>query len=200
MVPVGARLPARGGLPSLAAMASKNDSSIVCSSCGANNASVTASGRCVACGARMGSLQPLRDADLDRHRRYQQEGFSLLWCLIALVLQSLLTAALVGGLPMIVQQLDFEGSNGMVVAIPVWFIGGVLLGMISPGKTFLEPVVASFLVAIPTVFYLLQSQTVRTMPLFMYVIMALIGVLFTLIGAYLGERIQMGPPPAKASD
>ncbi|WP_437599362.1 hypothetical protein [Sorangium sp. So ce590] len=181
-------------------MAPKNDSSIVCPSCGANNASVTASGRCTSCGTRMGSLPPFRDSELDRHRRYQQEGFSILWCLIALVLQSVLTAALVGGLPMIVQQLDFEGSNGMIVAIPVWFIGGVLLGMISPGKTFLEPVVASFLVAIPTVFYLLQSQTVRTMPLFMYVIMALIGVLFTLIGSYLGERIQMGPAPAKAAD
>ncbi len=179
-------------------MALKNDSPIVCPSCGANNASVTASGRCVACGARMDSMRPSRSSDFER-RRYQQEGFSPLWCLIALVLQSVLTAALIGGLPMIVQQLDFEGSNGMVVSIPVWFVGGVLLGMISPGKTFLEPVVASFLVAIPTVFYLLQSQTVRTMPLFMYAIMGIIGVLFALVGAYLGERIQMGPP-AKAAD
>ncbi|WP_437675532.1 hypothetical protein [Sorangium sp. So ce131] len=179
-------------------MASKNDSSIVCQACGANNASVTASGRCIACGARMDSPRIVRNSDFDRQRRYQQEGFSVLWCAIALVLQSVLTAALIGGLPMIVQQLDFEGSNGMTVSIPVWFIGGVLLGMISPGKTFLEPVVASFIVAIPTVFYLLQSQTVRTMPLFMYVIMALIGVLFTLIGAYLGERIQMGPPAKRA--
>jgi len=95
--------------------------------------------------------------------------------------------------------LDFEGSNGMSVSLPVWFLGGMLLGMISPGKTFIEPVVASFLVAIPTVFYLARGETVRTMPVFMYVIMALIGVMFTLIGAYLGERIQMGPPP-KAAD
>jgi hypothetical protein len=36
------------------------------------------------------------------------------------------------------------------------------------------------------------------MPVFMYVIMSMIGVLFSLIGAYLGERIQMGPPPKKA--
>ncbi|MEO7330872.1 MAG: hypothetical protein ABI193_20020, partial [Minicystis sp.] len=92
----------------------------------------------------------------------------------------------------------FEGSNGMAVCVPVWFVGGMLLGMISPGKTFIEPVIASFLVAIPTVFYLAKGQTVRTMPLFMYVIMALIGVLFTLIGSYLGERIQMGPPPKTA--
>jgi hypothetical protein len=175
----------------------KKDSFLICPSCGANNASVTASGRCIACGVRMESLRSSRDPDL-APRRYQQEGFSFLWCAIALVLQSVLTAALVGGLPMVVHQLDFEGSNGMSVSIPVWFIGGLLLGMISPGKTFIEPVVASFLVAIPTVFYLAQSQTVRTMPFFMYVIMALIGVLFTLIGAYLGERIQMGPLPKVA--
>jgi len=143
----------------------------------------------------MEQLKPSRSAELERQRRYQQEGFSIVWCFIALVVQAVLTAALVVGLPMVVPALDFEGSNGMVVAIPVWFVGGMLLGMISPGKTFIEPVVASFLVAIPTVFYLARGQTVRTMPLFMYVIMAMIGVLFTLIGAYIGERIQMGPPP-----
>jgi hypothetical protein len=36
---------------------------------------------------------------------------------------------------------------------------------------------------------------VRELPTFLYVIMALIGVLFTLVGAYIGERIQLGPPP-----
>jgi hypothetical protein len=43
--------------------------------------------------------------------------------------------------------------------------------------------------------FLFFSQTVRILPSFMYVIMAGIGVLFTLIGSYLGERIQMGPAP-----
>mgnify|MGYP000670988945 CR=1 FL=1 len=110
----------------------------------------------------------------------------------ALVVQAVLTAALVVGLPMVVHQLDFEGSNGMTVTIPVWCLGGVLLGMISPGKMFLEPVVASVLVAAPTVYYLVHSQTVRTMPVFMYVIMAFIGVMFSLVGAYIGERIGWG--------
>jgi hypothetical protein len=67
--------------------------------------------------------------------------------------------------------------------------------MISPGRTFIEPVVASFFVAIPSTYLLVQSQTVRTMPTFLYVIMAAIGLMFTLIGAYIGERIQLGPPP-----
>ena len=190
----------RGGLPSLRRMAAaaKTPSSMVCPSCGAKNAPVPSNGRCVSCGSVMEQLKPVRNADMDRARRYQQEGFSLLWMAIAVVVQAVLTAALVVGLPMVVSALDFEGSNGMTVAIPVWFVGGMLLGMISPGKTFIEPGVATFLIAIPTVFYLEKTQTVRTMPLFMYVVMALIGILFTLIGAYIGERIQMGPPPKPA--
>jgi len=70
--------------------------------------------------------------------------------------------------------------------------------MISPGKTFIEPVVASFVVAIPTVFYTVVTRTRDFTPVFMFIIMAAVGVLFTLIGSYLGERIQMGPPPRAA--
>lgn len=169
-----------------------------CPSCGVRNSPVQKNHRCVSCGAAMEVLKAVRTPEMERARRYQQEGFSLPWFAIAIVVQAVLTAALVVGLPMVVGALDFEGSNGMVVSIPVWFVGGMLLGMISPGKTFIEPVVASFLVAIPTVFYLARTETVRTMPFFMYVILAIIGVLFTLIGAYMGERIQMGPPPKPA--
>jgi hypothetical protein len=32
----------------------------------------------------------------------------------------------------------------------------------------------------------------------MYVLMSALGILFTLIGTYIGERIQMGPPPKPA--
>jgi len=153
--------------------------------------------RCASCSAPLEGARVSRNPDVQRPAP-RQDGFSLLWCLISLVVQAVLTAALVVGLPMVLHQLDFEGSNGMIVTIPVWFLGGMLIGMISPGKAFLEPVIASLLVAIPTVFYLVQSQTVRTMPVFMYVLMAIIGVMFTLVGTYLGERIQMGPPPKPA--
>ena len=160
--------------------------------------------------ARLGPLRLLRrenrgDAEAARsreeelERRYQQEGVSLQWLFIAIAVQGVLTAALVFGLPRIVTLLDFEGGNGMIVCVPVWFLGGLLVGMISPGRTFIEPMVASFVVAIPTTFLLIQSQTVRTMPTFLYVVMSAIGVMFTLIGAYIGERIQLGPPP-KAAD
>ena len=58
--------------------------------------------------------------------------------------------------------------------------------------------IASFVVAIPSTFLLLQSQTVRTMPTFLYVVMSAIGIMFTLIGSYIGERVQLGHPPKPA--
>src|SRR5262249_363743 len=125
-------------------------------------------------------------------------GINLTWMFIAFAVQGVLTGAIVFGIPMIVHAIDFEGSNGMAICIPVWFIGGLLVGMISPGRTFVEPVVSSLLLAIPSTIVLEHGQTVRTMPVFLYVVLAAIGVLFTLIGAYLGERIQLGPPPKAA--
>jgi hypothetical protein len=145
---------------------------------------------------------------MDSHRSSRSEtddfgrrsggGFSPLWGGVALLVQVVLTAAIVVGLPMVVPALDFEGRYGMMVAMPVWFVGGILLGMISPGKRVVEPILATLIVAGPTVWHLVRTQTVRTMPFFMYVILALVGVMFTLIGAHLGERIQMGPAPKSA--
>ena len=108
-------------------------------------------------------------------------------------------ASIIIALPQAIGALDFEGYYGMSLSIPVWFVGGLLIGLISPGKTFVEPVVAAVIVALPTVFFLHNGffgalgagQTVRTMPMFMYLIMAMIGVLFSMVGSYLGERFQL---------
>ena len=171
---------------------------LICASCGFTKNPVGAV-RCASCGAKMDDLtKSRRGREDDLGRRYAQEGVSVQWLLIAFLVQGVLTAALIFGLPMVLPMLDFEGQNGMLGCIPVWFLGGLLVGMISPGRTFIEPAVASLLVAIPTTFLLIQSQTVRTMPLFLYLIFAAIGILLTLIGAYIGERIQLGPPPKTA--
>jgi predicted nucleic acid-binding Zn ribbon protein len=172
---------------------------IICPSCGFKNSAPLPNNRCVSCGAKIEDLKRVLSRQEELERRYQQEGFSVVWFGISIVIMSVLTAAIVMGLPMVVPLFDFEGSAGMLVAIPVWFVGGLLIGLISPGKTFIEPVVAAFLIAIPTAFLLFRGQTVKTMPAFMYVLMAALGVFFTLIGSYVGERIQMGPPP-KAAD
>lgn len=170
---------------------------VACTSCGfAKNP--PGSVRCGSCGAKIEALAKARSREEEQARRYQQEGLSVQWLFIAVLVQGVLTAALIFGLPRVVTMLDFEGGNGMIVCIPVWFVGGLLVGMISPGRTFVEPMIASFVVAIPTTFLLVETQTVRTMPTFLYVVMSAIGVMFTLIGAYIGERIQLGPPPKTA--
>ncbi len=177
-------------------MAAKN---VVCPSCGFQK-NPPGSTRCGHCGAKIEALgKSARTKEEEEARRYQQDGISVQWMFIALAVQGVLTAAMVFGLPKIITAIDFEGGNGMIVCVPVWFVGGILVGMISPGRTFIEPMIAAFLVALPTTFLLVQSQTVRTLPTFLYVILSGIGVMFTLIGSYIGERIQMGPPP-KAVD
>jgi hypothetical protein len=138
---------------------------VTCSSCGFTN-NPAGSARCASCGAKLeglGKLQRTREEELER--RYQQEGLNLQWLGIALAVQAVLTGAIVFGLPMVITAIDLEGGNGMIICIPVWFLGGLLIGMISPGRTFIEPMVASFMVAIPTTFLLVQNQTVRVLPL-----------------------------------
>jgi predicted nucleic acid-binding Zn ribbon protein len=172
---------------------------ILCPSCGFANQPPLPNNRCVSCGVKIEDLERAVSRQDELQRRFQQEGFSIAWFGISIVVMSVLTAALVMGLPMAFQQLDFEGQGGMVVALSVWFLGGLLIGLISPGKTFVEPAVAALLVAIPTAFLLYRDQAVRTMPAFMYVLLSALGVLFSAIGTYIGERVQMGPPP-RASD
>jgi hypothetical protein len=167
---------------------------ITCASCGFQNVLPLAGNRCVSCGALVEEGSGRLDAGEDR---YQQSGFSVAWFGIAIGIMAVLTAAIVAGLPSVVPAFDFEGGAGMMVAIPVWFAGGLLVGLISPGRTFVEPVAAAFLVALPTAFLLHAGQTVKTMPAFMYILLSALGLLFALIGAYAGERIQMGPPPSK---
>lgn len=169
--------------------------SIACPHCGARTPR-SQSHRCSSCGRR--SSTPGREEDADR--RYQQEGFSGLWCGVSLAIVGVLTAAVVLGLPMVVPVFDFEGSAGMMLAIPVWFAAGILVGLVSPARTVLEPSVATFLVAMPTAFLLFRGQTVKELPAFMYVLLSALGVLFATIGSYLGERIQLGPAPSPPRD
>jgi hypothetical protein len=171
---------------------------VICPSCGFRNTAPLPNNRCVSCGAKIEDEKRALTRQEELERRYQQEGFNFTWFGISLVVQGVLTAAIVVGLPMVVPLFDFEGSAGMLMAIPVWFLGGMLVGLISPGRTFIEPVASTFLIAIPTALYLFQGQTVKQMPAFMYVLMSALGVLFTLIGSFVGERVQMGPPPKTA--
>ncbi|OQX67296.1 MAG: hypothetical protein B6A08_16080 [Sorangiineae bacterium NIC37A_2] len=172
-------------------MAGDKKKTAVCASCGFSNKLPLDAGRCVSCGARMDDGGPVSARASTPNNVMAAQSFNLLWFAIAIGVMVVLTGAIVVGLPAVIPALDFEGSAGMMVAIPVWFVGGMLVGLISPGRTFTEPAVAVFLVALPTAFILYSGQTVRTMPAFMYVLFSALGVLFSLIGAYVGERLQM---------
>jgi hypothetical protein len=178
---------------------SESTSTQACPSCGALNSPAGSARRCASCGAQLSEARP-RHEEADRAHHHHQEGFSVTWCGISLGVVGILTAAVVIGLPMVVPVFDFEGSAGMMLAIPIWFVSGMLVGLISPGRTVAEPVVATFLVAMPTAFLLFTGQTVKTMPAFMYVLMSALGVLFAMIGSYAGERIQVGPSASSASN
>jgi hypothetical protein len=167
---------------------------IICSACGYRNTPPLPNNRCLSCGSLVDDSAPNSSRSVAPGPRYEQARFSPLWFLIAIGITSVLTAAVVMGLPLIAPPFDFEGRAGMLVAIPVWFASGVLVGLISPGKTFVEPAIATFLVSMPTAFLLFRYQTVKTMPMFMYILMAALGVLFAMVGSYAGERLQMGPP------
>jgi hypothetical protein len=170
-----------------------------CPLCGALNSSAAPGQRCASCGGKLqDERRSLRHEDPER--AHHQDGFSATWCGISLAVVGILTAAVVIGLPMVAPVFDFEGSAGMMLAIPVWFVSGMLVGLISPGRTVLEPVVATFLVAMPTAFLLFTGQTVKVMPAFMYVLMSALGVLFSLIGSYVGERIQVGPSSSTSAN
>src|SRR3982075_3055841 len=103
---------------------------VICPSCGFKK-NPPGSPRCASCGAKIEEIgKAKRSREEELARRYQQEGISIQWLLIAFLVQGVLTAALVFGLPMVLPMLDFEGQNGMLVCIPVWFLGGVLVGVI----------------------------------------------------------------------
>jgi hypothetical protein len=178
-------------------MSATNVKHVICPSCGFKNVPPLPNERCVSCGAKIEEMAQSSSRQEELEKRYEQSGFNVAWFGIAIGIMAVLTAAIVAGLPAVIPAFDFEGSAGMTVAIPVWFLGGLLVGLISPGRTFIEPVAAVFLVALPTAFWLHQGQTVKTMPVFMYVLMSALGLLFTLIGSYLGERMQLGPAPKK---
>ena len=60
-------------------------SKIICSSCGFSNTPPLANNRCVSCGAKIEDLKRLLTRQEELERRYQQEGFSLLWFGVSLL-------------------------------------------------------------------------------------------------------------------
>jgi hypothetical protein len=164
------------------------DDTITCAVCGASNPADAE--RCGSCGARLEELTRDLSEDEQDARRYQQDTFEWKWVLVAFLLDMLLGAVVFAGLPLVLPMYDPQGSVGLAIAGCVWFVGAVIVGRLSPGKTFLEPPVGALLAVLPTLTYLDSIADVHELPKLAYVVGGLLGILATLMGAFVGERLQ----------
>lgn len=162
---------------------------IVCHVCGFKNEPLTE--RCVSCGARLEAVQVEYTAEEEAARANQQEGFSILWVVVAFFVYLTLQGIVLGLLPLAISSYDPQGFWGLVISIGVWFVGGIAVGFLSPGKTFLEPAVGALIAAIPTIVYLMWSTPDGFEPSFIaYVVGGAMGIMISLFGAFLGEQAQ----------
>jgi hypothetical protein len=171
---------------------------IICSVCGFKNAANAT--RCVSCGAKLEALGPADYAEEENAaRRHQQEGFEWKWALVAFGVYFVLQALFLGALPLVIASYDPQGLPGLGISVAVWFFGGILVGALSPGKTFLEPAVGALIAVAPTIAYLMWITPDGFKPSFLaYVFGGLIGAMLSLFGAFIGEKVQMSARGSKA--
>lgn len=164
---------------------------VTCPMCGFENQA--AAKRCVSCGAK---IEAFGAGDYTEEealaRRFEQEDFEWKWagvaCAIYLGLQ---TVALVI-LPLVISAFDPQGFAGLAISVGIWFVGGMVVGAVSPGKTFLEPAVGAALSALPTIAYQrFITPEGFDLPMLEYIVAGLLGIMISLFGAFIGERIQM---------
>jgi hypothetical protein len=173
---------------------------LICHVCGFKNAPDAE--RCVSCGAKLEELSAAYSAEEAADRKDQQRGFSPLWAAISFAVYVALQAVFLAALPAVIDAYDPQGFTALMISMAVWFAGGVLVGVISPGKTFLEPAVGAALAIAPTVWWISTFTPDAgdhyagpgelgfglTMPA--YVIGGLLGAMISLFGAFLGEKLQ----------
>lgn len=162
---------------------------IVCAVC--NHVNKATDPRCQACGAKLEALTALDGSDGDAHaRRHHQDKFDWKWVAVALAIYIPLGLVALVVLPMVLPSYDPQGLWGLLISGAVWFVGGVGVGYLSPGRTFIEPSVAALITSIPTVSWLQHISTVYQVSIGMYMAAALLGVLATVLGSFTGERFQ----------
>jgi 4-amino-4-deoxy-L-arabinose transferase-like glycosyltransferase len=172
---------------------------IICSVCGSKNPA--SSKRCASCGAKLEALgEGLLTAEEQAAKRYQQEGFLWKWAFVSFAIDFALAfvAFVILRFALSSSGYDPQGLPGIMMMVGIWFVGGTIVGVASPGKTFLEPAVGALLAMLPTVGWLIYIDEVARLSFLAYLVSGLIGVMVALIGAFLGERLQMGLRSSKA--
>jgi len=166
------------------------DEEITCPVCGFNNPEKTE--RCRACGAKLEELSAHYTEEELHARRYQQESFEGRWALIASGIYIGLQAVILAILPLALSKFDPQGLAGLMISAAVWFVGGIVVGFISPGKTFVEPAAGALIAVPPTIAYLALTTPEGFQPSLMaYIVFSILGVMVALFGAFIGEKVQM---------
>jgi hypothetical protein len=165
---------------------------LTCPMCGFENQAGVA--RCVSCGAKIeafGAGEYTEEEALAR--RFEQENFEWKWAGIACGIYLAMQVVVLVVLPLLISAFDPQGLGGLGLSVLIWFFGGVVLGFVSPGKTFLEPAVGAAMAAPLTIGYLKLITPEGFEPSFLaYVVASMLGIMISLFGAFLGERVQMG--------
>jgi len=163
---------------------------IVCSICGAENDANQ--DRCTSCGAKLDPLEGRAlTAEEEHAKRHQQEGFHWKWVLIAVSIYLVLQAIALIALPMAIDAYEPEGLSALLISAAIWFVGGAFVGFISPGRTFLEPTVGALLAIVPTLLWIDYISIVNKLSLMAMIVGGMLGVMITLMGGFLGEKLQM---------
>jgi hypothetical protein len=164
---------------------------ITCPICGYKNRSEAE--RCRSCGAKVEAYTAEYTAEEVQKKRYQQESFEWKWAAVAFGVYLTVQAIFLAILPLVIPTYDPQGLPGLMMSIAIWFIGGIVVGVVSPGKTFVEPAVGALIAAVPTLGYLGAITPAGFQPTILaYIVGGMLGVMVALFGAFIGERIQMG--------
>ncbi len=163
---------------------------IVCSICGAQNDGNQA--RCTSCGAKLDPLDSRAlTAEEEHAKRHQQEGFHWKWVIIAVTIYLVMQAIALVALPIAIDAYEPEGLAALVISAAIWFVGGAFVGFISPGRTFLEPTVGALVAVVPTLLWIDHISIVDKLSLMAMIVGGMLGVMITLMGGFLGEKLQM---------
>lgn len=166
------------------------DQEITCPMCGFKNPHDSA--RCQSCGAKVEAFTTTYTDEEAHARRHQQEHFEMKWALTAAGVYLATQLVILVVLPFVISAFDPQGLAGLLLSCGVWFVGGIGVGVLSPGKTFVEPAVGALMAVVPTISYLAWVTPSGFQPtLLAYLVTGLLGVMLALFGAFLGEKVQM---------
>jgi hypothetical protein len=164
----------------------------VCTACGSRNQ--PGSARCAACGAVLDPHAGMGEDEEGHTRTQMQETFQWKWVWVSLAvnLGAQLVALVV--LPRVVPAYDPQGLAGLLVSGGVWFACALMVSLISPGKTLIEPGVGALLAVGPTLSYLTWITPEGLQPsLYAYVVTAVLGVMSSFVGAFFGDQLVRRP-------